>query len=219
MEKFKYTFVQDKCCVEEHEDEYLVLDIGDNCENLARYFKTLMSHKHDLERAEACLDQMFFQDCSSLIDDSLINTAIQLLVKCFSNPSGKGRTNLDSCKVFRIFAKKIGEKDLTELFSDFYNARNKTISHDEKGFIDNAIGITVDIVSGKAVDITAITVRKVFLFKENQQNLKKLIFVAKKYVDFQCDCVGNKMLEWYNNSGRIDLPTLDCSGFVRTNIW
>ena len=37
-----------------------------------------------------------------------------------------------------------------------YNIRNKVISHDEYNFNDNCVGITVDIASGRAVDITDI---------------------------------------------------------------
>lgn len=219
MEDFKYTFIEDRYCVENGEDKYLVLDIGNECAHLVKRYKVMIAHKHDLEHAEACLNQMFYSECSSLIDNALINTAIQLLVRCFSNQAGKGRTNLDRNKVFRIFAKKIGKEDLTQLFDNFYNIRNKVISHDEYNFNDNCVGITVDIASGRAVDVTDIAVSTTFLYKENQEKLMKLILVAKEYADDQINNIREKLIEWYNENEDIKLIPLKRMGFIKYNSW
>ncbi len=64
-----------------------------------------MTRKHDLERAYACLDQIFFNEDTSLIIDTLMNTSIQLLINYFSISSKKERKNLHYKKVFRSFLK------------------------------------------------------------------------------------------------------------------
>ena len=46
---------------------------------------------------------MFFQKDTTLIDGALINSAIQLLIRCFSNPRNKGRGCLNSNEVFRTY--------------------------------------------------------------------------------------------------------------------
>ena len=108
MPDYQYTIRDNTVQVENHEHELTVLDFGNWESGKIGYYKSLLAHKRDMEYAEAYLNQMFFGDSTSLIDGALINSAIQLLIKCFTNPSGKGRSKLDEVKVFRTFAQKIG---------------------------------------------------------------------------------------------------------------
>ena len=124
MSDYHYTIKDNTIQVIDKKQELTVYDFGNwQAERVSRY-RGLLALKKDMEYAEAYLNQMFFGESTSLIDGALINSSIQLLVKCFSNPSGDGRPNLDSTKVFRTFAKSIGEEDLTKQFSQFYYARN-----------------------------------------------------------------------------------------------
>lgn len=220
MDEFNYIMVGNRYYVEGRENNYIVYNLGEYCPELARQYRIMMAHKHDLDRAYACLEQMFFNPDTSLIDDALINTAIQLLVKCFSNPSNKGRKNLDYVKIFRIFAKSIGEDDLTQHFSKFYHARNEVVSHDQAGFNENLIGITIDIDQNIAVDIMDITVRTTYLYKQNQILLKRIISIAQKYVSLQLDQIKQKLIEWYNaNDDIITLSPFEIPNDERFNSW
>lgn len=220
MDEFNYITIGSRYYVEGQENNYIVYNLGEFCPELARQYKIMMAHKHDLDRAFACLEQMFFSEDTSLIDDTLINTAIQLLVRCFSNPSNKGRKKLDYVKVFRGFSRSIGEDDFTQQFSKFYNARNEVISHDQAGFYENLIGITIDVDKNIAVDITDITIRTTYLYQQNQVVLKKLISIAQKYVSEQLDQIKQKLIDWYNtNDDKITLKPLEKPNAERFNAW
>lgn len=220
MDEFNYIVVGNRYFVKGRENDYIVYNIGEYCPELAKQYRIMMAHKHDLDRAYACLEQMFFNSNTSLIDDSLINTAIQLLVKCFSNPSNKGRKKLDFVKVFRSFSNSIGESDFTQQFSKFYDARNEVISHDQAGFFENLIGITIDIDKNIAVDIMDITLRTDFLYKQNQVLLQQIISVAQKYVTAQLDQIKKKIIEWYNtNSDVLTLSPFEQPDVERYNAW
>lgn len=220
MDEFNYITIGSRYYVEGQENNNIVYNLGEYCPELARQYRIMMAHKHDLDRAFACLEQMFFNQDNSLIDDTLINTAIQLLVRCFSNPSNKGRKKLDYVKVFRSFSHSIGEDDFTQQFSKFYNARNEVISHDQAGFYENLIGITIDVDKNIAVDITDITFRTTYLYQQNQVVLKKLISIAQKYVSEQLDQIKQKLIDWYNtNDDKITLKPLEKPNAERFNAW
>lgn len=220
MDEFNYIKDGNRYYVEGQGNKYIVYNLGEYCPELARQYRIMMAHKHDLDRAIACLEQMFFSQETSLIDDTLINTAIQLLVRCFSNPANKGRKKLDYVKVFRVFSRSIGESDFTQQFSKFYDARNEVISHDQDGFDENLIGITIDVDNNIAVDIKDITIRTTYLYKQNQVVLKKLLFIAQKYVEEQLDQIKQKLIEWYNtNDDKIILSLFEAPNVERFNAW
>ena len=220
MNNLNYILTENNYFVDGHENQYIIYNIDNHCPQFAKHYKIMLAHKHDLDRAIACLDQMFFHPDTSLIDGALINTSIQLLVKCFSNPQNKGRKNLDYVKVFRSFSKSIGEQDFTRVFSKFRDARHEVISHDQEGFNENLVGITVDTTTNFAVDITDITIQTTYLYKQNQVLLKRLIAVAQKYVDDQIDQVKHKIIEWYNtNSTTITLSRLEPPSTGLLNSW
>ena len=125
MKKYNYMVVDNTVKVLGSEENITVFDLSSWSPNIINYYRALLAHERDLEYAEAYLNQMFFNTGTSLIDGALINSAIQILVKCFSNPSNMGRRCLDSTKVFRKHAESIGENDLTTLFAKFYAERFK----------------------------------------------------------------------------------------------
>ena len=220
MPEYQYTIKDNTVSVIEHESELTVLDFGNWQSERIIYYRSLLAHKRDMEYAEAYLKQMFFDECTSLIDGSLINSSIQILIKCFSNPSGKGRHKLDETKVFRIFAKKIGEEDLTTQFSQFYTARNKVISHDQLNFSENIIGLVVNPTTGIAEDVAEITVRIGYLYKQNQELLLKMVHIVLKYLDEQIMGVRQTLLKEYNGlTEKPDLNNIRCESIPMATAW
>lgn len=220
MPKYQYTIKDNTVSVIEHENELTVLDFGNWKNERISYYRSLLAHKRDMEYAEAYLNQMFFGESTSLIDGALINSSIQILVKCFSNPSGKGRHKLDETKVFRTFAKKIGEEDLTRQFSQFYTARNKVISHDQLNFYENVIGLVVNPANGIAEDIAEITIRTGYLYKQNQELLLKMVHIVLKYLDDQIMGLKQSLLKEYN--GLAEKPNMDqvfCENIPVATAW
>lgn len=206
MNKYDYTVADNTVKALGFEDAVTVYDLSSWKPEMINYYRALLAHKRDLEYAEAYLNQMFFHTGTSLIDGALINSAIQILVKCFSNPSNMGRGCLDSTKVFRKYAKEIGEQDLTTLFSKFYDARNTIISHDQINFRENIIGLVVENTTGHAEDVAEITIRTAYLYKQNQKTLLQLINVAKSYVESQIEGLRKRLISEYNEAA--SKPTL-----------
>ena len=218
MSDYHYTIKDNTIQVIDKKQELTVYDFGNwQAERVSRY-RGLLALKKDMEYAEAYLNQMFFGESTSLIDGALINSSIQLLVKCFSNPSGDGRPNLDSTKVFRTFAKSIGEEDLTKQFSQFYYARNKVISHDQLNFTENIVGITVNNATGIAEDIAEITVRTGYLYQENQKLLLRMVRIVLKFLDCQIESIKNYLIEEYNRE-KPDLKHIACENVPMSNKW
>ena len=218
MSDYQYTIKDNTIQVINSEQRLMVSDFGNwESERVSRY-RALLAMKKDMEYAEEYLNQMFFGDSTSLIDGALINSSIQLLVKCFSNPSGKGRPNLNSDKVFCSFARSIGEEDLTKQFSQFYDARNKVISHDQLNYSENIVGLTVDRAVNQAVDVAEITVRTRYLYKQNQKMLLRMVDVVLKYLDCQIESIKSYLIEQYNREKPI-LKTIVCENIPMATEW
>ena len=135
----KYEVTDNGYCAIAPNGNYKVCEIIDFETVLTTRYQELLSQKHDLNRATAFLDQMFFKEDTSLIDGALINTAIQLLVRCFTKSGNNDRMRFDEIKVFKKYAMQNGEEDLSEIYLKFYNARNKVISHDELNYTNNIV--------------------------------------------------------------------------------
>ena len=217
---YQYMIKDNTVKVVDHEQELLVYDfVNWRKEKVARY-RAILAMKKDMEYAEAYLKQMFFGESTSLIDGALINSAIQLLVKCFSNPSGKGRPNLDVKKVFRNYAKSIGEEDLTKQFSQFYDARNEVISHDQSDYSNNIIGLTINRATGIAEDVAEITVRKGFLYKQNQELHLRMVHIVLEYLKSQVAEIKESLIEDYNSlCEKPDLEVIVCDNIPMATAW
>ena len=192
-----YDFSKDYVMVKEDSDRYSVFEYLNKSPIVERY-KAMTACEWDVNYAIACLDQMFFQENTSLVDGCLINTSILILVRLFSNPKNKGRVCFDSTKVLRTFSTQKGFKDYTNTFKQFYNARNQIIAHDQQDFKETIIGITVDKTSNEAIDLCTLAVRTRFLYKENQQLLKEIYNVIKLYISDQLELLKNKIIAEYN---------------------
>ena len=163
---------------------------------------------------------MFFREDTSLIDGALINSAIQLLVKCFASQNKNGRRPLNSNRVFVKHAKKMGECDLSKQYAQFYNARNQTLSHDQHNFKENIVGITVDLKNNTAEEIVAFTVRTGYLYKENQQLLLRLINVVQSFLEEQKIEIENMIVDEFNKlSPRPSLNVLKCENVPISVAW
>lgn len=220
MCEYQYTVMDNTIQVLGHEDELSVLDFGNWENGKIKYYRSLLAHQSDMEYAEAYLNQMFFNEDTSLIDGALINSAIQLLIKSFSNPSGKGRRKLDEKIIFRKFARSIGEGDLTRQFSQFYNARNNVISHDQLNYAENIIGLVVNPVNGSAEDIAEIIVRTRYLYKQNQVLLLKMVHIVQKYLHFQIEGLKKSLIEEYNKlSEKPNLARIVCEDVQMSTAW
>lgn len=220
MTAYQYTIKDNSVQVIGYEQDLVVYAIDNWKKGIVTRYRALLSIKKDVEYAEAYLKQMFFDENTSLIDGALINSAIQLLVKCFSNPSGKGRLRLDANKVFRAYAKSIGEEDLTKQFLQFYNARNEVISHDQNVFMENIIGLTVNLSTGLAVDIAEITVRKGFIYKQNHEVLLRMVHILLKYLQSQIEEIRESLIENYNDlSEKPNLDIVLCENIPMATAW
>jgi len=217
---YQYIISDGKVKAKGFEDAIIVLDLSAWKPELINYYRSLLAQQRDMEYAQAYLNQMFFQRDTSLIDGALINSAIQLLVKCFASQNGDGRRPLDSKKVFRTYAKKIGECDLTKQFSQFYDARNHVISHDQKNFKENIVGIAVDLRENQAEEIATLTIRTGYLYKENQQILIRLVKVVQSYIEEQIKNLDKMLIDGFNKS--LPKPFLDvarCEEIPMATAW
>lgn len=194
---FEYEITKNGYEIKEEKSQYKVLELENFEPVLTLRYKELLAQKHDLDRAEACLKQMFFSKASTLIDGTLMNTAIQLLVRCFTKSGINDRIKFDENKVFKNYALQIGESDLSQTYLQFYNARNKVISHDELNYSNNVVGITVD-ADDVACDITHLTVATRYVYEKNRDLLLRLITIASKYCDIQLDKVKLLLIDKYN---------------------
>lgn len=220
MDKYQYTICDNTVQVIGFEDAVAVYDISNWKPELANRYRSLLAQSSDMDYAQAYLDQMFFSENSSLIDGALINSAIQLLVKCFSSQSGDGRRPLDSKKVFRSHSKNIGECDLTKQFSQFYDARNHVLAHDQLNFKENIVGLAIDFRNRTAEEIAGITIRTGYLYKENHQLLLRLIKVTKSYIENQMDQIERKVVEMYNaENPKPTLEKVKCENIPMATAW
>ncbi len=224
---FHYTIKDDQYVIIDDENyRYKVYQIDDSNlgehQKLLNRYLSLLANENDLKYAKAYIDQMFFSENSTLIDGALINSAIQLLVKCFTNPDGKGRFQLDRKKVFDTFAKSIGRKSYLSQYFDFHNIRMHSLAHDESDFKDNIVGITIDTQDCKPIEIAHINMRRKFLYKQNADILKEMIIIALEFINVQKQKIENKLIEHYSTKPFSEISQykiLDCKGIKLSNSW
>jgi hypothetical protein len=225
--KYLYTIKDDQYVViDDKDNRYKVYQIDDsNLGVLKRLFNSylsLLASEHDLKYARQYIDQMFFHEDTTLIDGALINSAIQLLVKCFTNPGGKGRSQLDEKKVFDKYAQSIGRESYLKQYYDLYNARNRSLAHDDSDFKDNMVGITVDTRDCKLVEIAYINMRRRFLYKENANILKDMITITLEFINEQKQQIEKRLIEHYSAISFSEISKykmFDCKGIELSNCW
>lgn len=199
MSKYKYELISGKLYVINCDISLEILNIKNEMPEFTGYYRTLLAHKRDMEYANEYLKQMFFQKGTTLIDGALINSAIQLLIRCFSKPKNNSRGCLDSNKVFNTYAISQGKVDMTKQFAQYYSARNQIIAHDQCDYKENIIGLSIDQANGKCVDVTSLTIRTMYMYQQNKDILLKLIDLVYSYVGHQLEMVELKMIEKYNS--------------------
>lgn len=225
--KLEYTIKDNQyVIIGDEENRYKVLQIDDsnlgNCQMLFNSYLSLLANEHDLKYAKEYIDQMFFSDGTTLIDGALINSAIQLFVKCFTNPAGKGRSQLNEKKVFNTYAQSIGKKNYLAQYYQFYNARRHSLAHDEDDYKDNIVGVTIDTQDGNPLEISYIRVRPRFLYKQNADLLKEMIVITLEFIKIKKQQIENKLIEHYKekpNSEIAQYSALDCKGIDFSNSW
>lgn len=220
MSRYQYEIKDNTVSVIGAEKEVIVYDIESWKPEIVSYYRSLLAQRQDMEYAKEYLNQMFFQQDTSLIDGALINSAIQLLVKCFANPQENGRRRLDVQKVLCKYSKKMGEVDLTKQFGQFYTARNKVISHDELDFKTNIVGLAVNKSSGMAEDIAGLTLRTGYLYAQNQKILLRMVNVVSSYINDQLSGLDMRLIEEYNKEKhKPHLSTIACANIPMGNAW
>lgn len=197
-----------------------VLDISQWKPEKAQYYRSLIAHRRDMEYAREYLNQMFFSVDTSLIDGALISAAIQLLVKCFTNQSVNGRRQLNPEKVFRKYAKTIGEEDLTKQYFQFSKARNTVLAHDESDHSRNIVGMVVTHSTGEAVDIAEVTNRTGYLYRQNQTVLLKMVDLTHRYLDERIGKLRSSLIEEYNSLPKKPcLERVSCDNIPMATAW
>lgn len=225
--RFQYTIKDNKYVViGDENNRYKVYQIDDSnlggLQKLLNNYLSLLANENDLKYARAYINQMFFSESTTLIDGALINSAIQILIKCFTNPSGKGRSQLDRKKVFDTFAKSTGRKSYLTQYLEFYNIRKQSLAHDDSDFKENIVGITMDTLDCKPVEISYIKVRRKFLYNQNADILKEMITIALEFVNNQKQKIENKLIEHYSMKPFSEISQyklLDCNGIELSNSW
>lgn len=212
--------------IDDENDRYKVYQIDDSnlgeLQGVFNSYLSLLANEQDIKYANAYINQMFFSEDSTLIDGALINSAIQLLVKCFTNSAGKGRAQLNHKKVFDDFAKGTGRKSYLSQYLEFYNIRRRSIAHDEIDFKDNIVGITVDMQDIKPVEIIYINVRRKFLYKQNADILKELLTITLEFINYQKQNIENRLMEHYKAKSFSEITQyklLDCKDIELSNSW
>lgn len=220
MNNYQYTIKDNTIRAVGYEKKIAVFDISKwKPENL-NYYRTLLAQKRDMDYAKAYLNQMFFGFDTSLVDGALINSAMQLLIKCFTNPSNKGRRRLDYKKVFGTYAKQIGEQDLTSQFAHIYEARRTVISHDQNDFKENMVGLAINRNTGEAEDIAEVTIRTEYLYKQNQEVVLKMVTVVESYLDDQIEQQKKLIIDEYNKCvDKHQLAVMKCENMPMTTSW
>lgn len=183
--------------IQSNDPNHVICDIAAWKPELYAYMQELLSQEKDLDYAEAALKQMFFGESTSLVDGVLINSAIERLTKCFEKSKGS-RPKLDAVKVFRTYAKEIGEQDLTITYESCRKARNTVIAHDQDTYLESGVGIVVDLKTRRAMDVVGYSVQTKYLYRENQKTLFRLVTVAKKYIEKQKMEVRDRLIADYN---------------------
>lgn len=217
---------KDYTVVGDSEGRYRVIELnehnlGDYSKRYKRY-QALLSIKQDLRYANQYLVQMFFDQGTSLIDGALINSAMQLIVKCFTNHAGKGRMQLDKKSVFSKYAVDNFGIDYETQYDQILNYRRHSISHDESDFEENRVGLTIDLLEHSVVELTHIKMRHHFIYKQNAELYKKMIEVALAYVDEQVDVLMVTFLDYFKTlefEVVCEFCNLICEGLVIENKW
>lgn len=229
MSKLKYEIKDDKYKVSSDEKgQYKIVqldttNIGEN-EGIYNHYLKLLSYEQDIKYAKQYLQQMFFGENNSttLIDGALINSSIQLLVKCFTNPAGKGRPGLDAKKVFDQYAMKTGKKSYIKQYMSFYDARTTVLAHDQATYLESMIGLTLDTLKSQPVDITYIAVRGQYLYKQNADILKEMLEIVFAYIKEQKQQVERKLLEYYGSKAFSEIlcyKEIQVQGIELSNCW
>jgi hypothetical protein len=224
---FKYTITDNQYTViDDVDNRYIVYQINDSnlgeLRGLFNSYISLLANENDLTYARQYIDQMFFSENTTLIDGALINSSIQILIKCFTNPAGKGRSQLDAQKVFDKFAQNTGRASYIKQYHDFYNIRIRSLAHDENDYKDNIVGLTVDTQNHKPVEIGYIKVRSKFLYKQNADILREMISVALEYINAQKQELEKRLIEHFSQkpiSEILEYKILDCNGVELSNSW
>ncbi len=220
MSNYQYQVVDGKMLIQDSDLQCVIYDLKENFPQFSERYRALLAQKHDMKYAEAYLNQMFFGTDTTLIDGALINSAIQLLIRCFTNPQNKGRQCFDVNKVFKKFVKEIDEEDLTQQFKQFYDARNQVLAHDQINHTENMIGLVVDKNKEIAIDITSLTIRTGYLYKQNQVLLKRMISIVQRYIDFQLKAIEDIIMNEYNQlEKKPDLNEFKCPTVPIATSW
>ena len=229
MTKFKYEIRNQKYMVcEDIENRYVVYEIKEELlsdrkvKGIYKDYLQLLSYEQDIEYAKAYVEQMFFSKDTSLIDGALINGAIQLLVKCFTNPSGKGRPGMDPTKVFHNYATEIGEKSYLKQYNQFYEARKTVIAHDQKDYLENKIGLTVDRKTCIPIEITYIKQKSHYLYKQNAEIMQKMLDIVLKYIQKEKIKREKILLDYFMSVSQKELNTykeFKCDEIELSNVW
>lgn len=219
MPKYTYEVNDNTIQAVNYESEVAVYNVDEWQSKKIRYYKSLLSIRYDMERARAYLNQMFFDDGTTLIDGALINASILLLVRCFSNPTGNGRKDLDINKVFRTYSLSIGERDYTTQFEALRNGRNTVIAHDQDVYKENIVGLTVNNKTGLAEDIAEIICQRPYLNRQNQQIVLSMVDVVYSYTVSCIDNLKKNIIDEYNNSKDVVLEILQITDVQLTNSW
>ena len=186
------------------------------------YYLSLLAHEKDFDYVKAYINQMFFGESTSLIDGALINSAIQLMVRCFTNPQGKGRNSLNETKVFHIHAQEMGKPSFINKYNQFFEARRKNLAHDEDAYKDNIIGLTFDLSENKPLEIQTISVRTGYLFKQNADDIVQMADIALDYIDKQKKSIEIKFMEYFaniNNEMILKLEEVSLPEVIAINRW
>lgn len=225
--EFKYTITDNQYTVmDDMDNRYKVYEINDSnlgeLRGMFNSYLSLLANEYDLTYARQYIDQMFFSEGTTLIDGALINSSIQILIKCFTNPAGKGRSQLDAQKVFDKFAQSTGKANYMKQYNDFYNIRRRSLAHDEYDYKDNMVGLTVDTYNQKPVEIAYIKSRRKFLYKQNADILREMISITLEYIAGQKHKMEKILIEHYSQkptSEILQYGILDCNGVELSNSW
>ena len=229
MSKFQYEIKNNKYKVsEDKKGQYIVYEITEELlpdsrlKGVYRDYLRLLATELDLEYAQAYVNQMFFDEHTSLIDGALINSAIQLLIKCFTNPSGKGRPNLSPQRIFQSFAEEIGKQNYLRQYNQFYAARNTSIVHDQEDYLDNRIGLTVDNENRDLQEITSITNRRKFLYKQNAKIMREMLEIVLKYIEREKAEKEKILLDYFQQIDDLQAAgyeEMSCENMEISNAW
>lgn len=199
-EIIKYKISNNRYYIESPKEGMKMYYIEKGPEKLVKRLKSFLGHKLDLIKGKTNI-KWILEDQNpygkEYVNQILIDSTIQLLIKCYSSTKNNGRIQLNSNQVFNNFS---NQKDhLIEYFNLYKDQRNQIISHDEKNYLDHQLYIVLNDL-GEVNDLRLIGKHMHFFTEDTIRILSDLLDISINYCNEQINKVKEKIKQEFKNN-------------------